>query len=116
MRRDQRDQRLLLYVGLIGLTLLTAILGARSTIRYVRNSLELANMKTDFLSNITHELKSPLTSIKMYGELMSMGRVKAPEKLKEYSDHIVRESDRLQQMIVDILDFARSDSGAGEKS
>jgi signal transduction histidine kinase len=114
--QQARGQRLWLYVALIGMTLLTAGVGARATLRYVHRSLELANMKSDFLSNITHELKTPLTSIKMYGELMSMGRARNPEKLKEYSDHIVRESDRLQKMIEDILDFARSESGAGEKS
>lgn len=111
-----RRTRSWLYAALIGLTLVTAVLGARATIRYVERSLELANMKSDFLSNITHELKTPLTSIKMYGEMLSLGRLRTEEKRKEYADHIVRESDRLQKLIEDILDFARQDSGLVEKS
>ena len=109
-------ERLLLYGSFIGLTLLTALLGARATLRFVRRELELAQMKADFLSNITHELKTPLTSIRMYGEMMALGRLRTEEKRKEYAEHIVRESDRLQALIEDILDFARQDAGKGEKT
>jgi signal transduction histidine kinase len=106
-----RRERQLLYGSLMTLALAAAIAGAVSTVRFVWRSLELAKMKQDFLSNITHELKTPLTSIKMYGELMAMGKLKTEEKRREYAQHIVRESERLQKLIDDILDFARLDSG-----
>lgn len=106
-----RRERQLLYGSLMTLALAAAIAGAVSTVRFVWRSLELAKMKQDFLSNITHELKTPLTSIKMYGELMAMGKLKTDEKRREYAQHIVRESERLQKLIDDILDFARLDSG-----
>ncbi|HBP23761.1 MAG TPA: hypothetical protein DEA08_39040, partial [Planctomycetes bacterium] len=106
-----RRNRLILYGALLGLTLAAAVTGAIATLRYVRRSLELARMKSDFVSNMTHELKTPLTSIKMYGELLAMGRLKKEQKRKEYAEHIVREADRLQKLIEDVLDFARSDSG-----
>lgn len=111
-----RSYRLVLYGSFIGLTLLTALLGARATLRFVRRELELAQMKADFLSNITHELKTPLTSIKMYGEMLALGRLKTEEKRREYAEHIVRESDRLQGLIEDILDFARQDAGKSAKT
>jgi signal transduction histidine kinase/tetratricopeptide (TPR) repeat protein len=109
-----RRNRLLLYSALIGLTLLSAVAGAMATIRYVERNLELAKMKSDFLSNITHELKTPLTSIKMYGEMLAAGRLRTEEKRKEYAEHIVREGDRLQKLIENVLDFARQDSGQHE--
>jgi signal transduction histidine kinase len=63
-------------------------------------------MKQDFVSNVTHELKTPLTSIRMYAETLSLGRARNEEKRKEYLEHIIRESERLQRLIDDILDFA----------
>lgn len=106
-----RRNRLLLYGSLIVLSLASALVGAAATIRYVSRSLELARMKSDFLSNITHELKTPLTSIKMYGEMIAAGRLRSDEKRQEYASHIVREGDRLQKLIENVLDFARQDSG-----
>ncbi|MCO5165183.1 MAG: HAMP domain-containing histidine kinase [Planctomycetes bacterium] len=106
-----RRNRVLMYGSLISLTVMAAVAGAAAIYRYVDRSLELAKMKSDFLSNITHELKTPLTSIKMYGELLASGRVRNEDKRREYSEHIVRESERLQKLIEDILDFARQDAG-----
>lgn len=106
-----RRNRVLMYGSLILLTAIAAVAGAVAIHRYVDRSLELAKMKSDFLSNITHELKTPLTSIKMYGELLASGRVRREEKQREYAEHIVRESERLQKLIEDILDFARQDAG-----
>ncbi|MGE0707229.1 MAG: ATP-binding protein [Planctomycetota bacterium] len=117
LRRDDvqlheaRRNRLILYVSLLGLTLAAAATGAAATLRALGRSLELARMKSDFLSNMTHELKTPLTSVKMYGELLAMGRLKSATKRKEYAEHIVREADRLQRLIDDVLDFARQESG-----
>ncbi|MCA8924790.1 MAG: HAMP domain-containing histidine kinase [Planctomycetes bacterium] len=111
-----RTNRIALYAALIALTAFTVFAGARATLRFVERSLELAKLKSDFLSNITHELKTPLTSIKMYGEMLAMGRPRAADKRKEYAEQIVLQSDRLQKLIEDILDYARAESGAGETS
>src|SRR5690606_17270852 len=85
--------------------------GAVATLRYVERSLELARMKSDFVSNMTHELKTPLTSIRMYGELLGRPRFPKDHKRIEYAAHIVDQADRLQRLIEDVLDFARQDSG-----
>ena len=58
----------------------------------LRRELQLARQKTDFVSNVSHELKTPLTSIRMFSELLSEGRVESPEKQKEYSQIIAAES------------------------
>jgi signal transduction histidine kinase len=63
--------------------------------------------KTSFVSSVSHELKTPLTSIRMYGELLQSGRVRAPEKVAHYLSVIVAESQRLTRLVNNVLDFSR---------
>lgn len=74
-------------------------------------------MRTDFVANASHELKSPLTSIKGFAELMSVGCVPDPAKQKEYLNRIASESDRMLGVIDDILYLSRleGDSHAAEE-
>jgi signal transduction histidine kinase len=71
-----------------------------------RRQLALAQKKTDFVSNVSHELKTPLTSIRMFAEMMQGGNV-APEKRPQYLRIIVAEAERLTRLINNVLDFAR---------
>ena len=68
-------------------------------------------MKTNFLSSVSHELKTPLTSIKMFAEMISNGRVQKIEKCQEYTKLIVKESSRLENLIAAILNYTRMESG-----
>ncbi|HZV00282.1 MAG TPA: HAMP domain-containing sensor histidine kinase [Planctomycetota bacterium] len=108
--KDSQD-RLIAFSSLFLLALVATALGGVATFRSVSRSLELARMKQDFVSNVTHELKTPLTSIRMYAETLSLGRARDDEKKKEYLNHIIKESERLQRLIDDILDFARIGEG-----
>ena len=60
-------------------------------------------LRSDFVANVSHELKSPLTSIKGFAELMSSGLISSPDKQRDYLHRIVSESDRLLNIINDIL-------------
>jgi signal transduction histidine kinase len=71
-----------------------------------RRQLALAQKKTDFVSNVSHELKTPLTSIRMFAEMMQGGNV-ADEKRPQYLRIIVAEAERLTRLINNVLDFAR---------
>jgi signal transduction histidine kinase len=71
-----------------------------------RRQLALAQKKTDFVSNVSHELKTPLTSIRMFAEMMHGGNV-AEEKRPQYLRIIVAEAERLTRLINNVLDFAR---------
>lgn len=71
-----------------------------------RRKLELAQKKTDFVSNVSHELKTPLTSIRMFAEMMHTGR-SAPERHAQYLRIIMVEAERLTRLINNVLDFAR---------
>ena len=79
-------------------------------IRRERRSNEL---KSEFISNVSHELKTPLSIISMFGELLAKGRTKSPEQANEYAEIIWRESVRLGRLIDNVLDFAKIERGMG---
>ena len=92
---------------LVGSTLLG---GAVLLIQVRRNSLE-AVRKTTFVSNVSHELKTPLTTIRMYGEMLGDGLVKDEEKRSNYLSTIIGESQRLTRLVNNVLDFSRLERG-----
>src|SRR6185503_19160480 len=78
-------QALRLTLSLMIATLLLAIgVGGWLIFTDLRRELMLARQKTDFVSNVSHELKTPLTSIRMFSELLADGRVLDREKQRSY--------------------------------
>jgi len=71
---------------------------------------ELDRMKSEFVANVSHELKTPLTAIKGYSELLMKMNL-PPEKIKNYHQIIYKEAERLTQLINDLLDVSRIESG-----
>ncbi len=90
------------------------IFGLALTFRAVAQDLELAKMKSDFVSTISHEFKSPLTSIRQLAEMLQAGRVPSEEHRHRYYDILVEQSERLSLLIGNILDFARIEEGKKE--
>lgn len=70
-------------------------------------------MRREFTANVTHELKTPLTSISGFAELMAQGNV-SPDKVKEFSSDIYKESQRLIALIEDTIKLSQLDEGAVE--
>ena len=93
---------------LAGVVLAGIVLAMRTAAR----EMKLSEIKSDFVSNVSHELRTPLSSIRVFGELLRLGRVSDPEKVREYGGHIESEGRRLTQLIDNILDFSRIESGA----
>lgn len=91
---------------LIGAALAAIAAGLWVVVAETRRQLALAQKKTDFVSNVSHELKTPLTSIRMFAELMQSGRTE-PERQAQYLRIIVVEAERLTRLINNVLDFAR---------
>jgi len=93
--------------------LLAAVLmgGIALALRTADRAMRLSQMKSDFVSNVSHELRTPIASIRVFAELLRLGRVQTPEKVREYGDYIEREGRRLSRLIENILDFARIESG-----
>lgn len=99
-------------LGALILVLVLAItVGSWLIARDINRQLTLARQKTDFVSNVSHELKTPLTSIRMFSELLAEGRVAEPEKQRSYLNIITAETARLTRLINNVLDFARMDRG-----
>ena len=90
------------FIGLLALVLLGAtFVGAR----YILRQIELVNAKTSFVSNVTHELKTPIAVIKLAVETIELGRYRGEAERDKYLRTITRESDRLAQLVDNILDF-----------
>ena len=80
-------------------------------LRTASREMKLTQMKADFVSNVSHELRTPLASIRVMAELLNLGRVNQPERVREYGAYIESEGRRLTQVINNILDFSRIESG-----
>ena len=77
--------------------------------RDLRREMDAARLRSQFVSSVTHELKTPLTSIRMFVETIRLGRFSSPEVQQEYLDTVVHETERLSRLINNVLDFARID-------
>ena len=73
----------------------------------VLSQVKLALKKEDFVASVTHELKTPLTSIRLSSELLNQGWLTAPEKISEHHRLIQKESERLSRLIDNVLSLAR---------
>jgi signal transduction histidine kinase len=93
--------------GLVGLAIGAIAWGSLLIATDTRRQLRLAQKKTDFVSNVSHELKTPLTSIRMFAELLHERRVSDPAKVADYLRIIRLEAERLTRLINNVLDFAR---------
>lgn len=100
-----RGLRRTLSFTIAGMVALIA-LGGWLVVADARRQLALAQKKTDFVSNVSHELKTPLTSIRMFAELMH-DRPPAAEKQGQYLRIISVEAERLTRLINNVLDFAK---------
>jgi len=96
-------------IGFIDLMLLAGLYLAYTN---VRREIHLARLKSDFVANVSHELKTPLALIRLFAETLELGRVPGAEKAKQYYRIINKESQRLTQLINNILDFSRIEAGA----
>jgi signal transduction histidine kinase len=80
----------------------------------VRREVHLARLKSDFVANVSHELKTPLALIRLFAETLELGRVPNVDKARQYYRVINKESQRLTQLINNILDFSRIEAGRKE--
>jgi two-component system, OmpR family, phosphate regulon sensor histidine kinase PhoR len=87
------------------------------TIIYVawQRDRQLRQLKENFISNVSHELKTPLSLIRMFSEILVTGRVNSEDKKGEYYRIIYNESDRMSRLIHNLLDFANLVRGVEHK-
>jgi signal transduction histidine kinase len=106
-----KQQYFIINFSILILMSLMLMGGIAMALRTASREMKLSRMKADFVSNVSHELRTPLASIRVFGEFLKLGRVKEPKKIQEYGDYIETESRRLTQLINNILDFSRIESG-----
>ena len=104
----QEDRLAVEFVPILSLLVaLIAAVGLAAAYRMVVASLVLADQRRDFVSAVTHELKTPLTSIRMYSEMLEAGMVPGEDRKREYYTTIRAESERLGRLVDDVLTFSR---------
>jgi len=91
--------------------LLSILAGGTLVLRTLRSEMETVRKRTTFVTNVSHELKTPLTSIRMFAEMLKEGRQPDPRRRGEYLDLMVSETDRLTKLINNVLDFSKLEKG-----
>jgi two-component system phosphate regulon sensor histidine kinase PhoR len=103
----QGARRMFVLISLAaGASLLALVL----TVRADRASAALASMKSDFVAAVTHELKTPVASIRLVGDTLSNGRYTSPQTVREYAGLLSSEAARLGSSIDNLLTYARYSS------
>ncbi|HYM80700.1 MAG TPA: HAMP domain-containing sensor histidine kinase [Candidatus Limnocylindria bacterium] len=96
------------FIGLMAMVVLGAtVFGLRYTVR----QLELAQIKASFVSNVSHELKTPIALIRLAVDTLELRRTSSPEETEKFLNSISREAMRLNRLVDNILDFARLEAG-----
>ena len=99
---------------LVGAFVAAILAGGAMFFRQAAAAAHEAALKTSFVSNVSHEMKTPLTTIRMYAEMLADERVDDPAKRQRYFATIGRETTRLTRLVNNALDFGRLEAGRKE--
>jgi signal transduction histidine kinase len=95
----------------VGLMLVLVLAGAYALYRGVSRELRVAQLQSDFVSAVSHEFRSPLTSLSGISELLANGRLADESRKSQAYAYLQRETGRLKRLVEDLLDFGRMESG-----
>ena len=107
----RQRQLQLIFGSLIALSAFSALVGFIAAYRSFRRQQELNELKTNFVSSVSHELRAPIASVRLMAENLERGKISGVEKQKEYFRFIVQECRRLSALIENVLDFSRIEQG-----
>jgi signal transduction histidine kinase/tetratricopeptide (TPR) repeat protein len=102
------------YLLALGAVVAALIFGGFLAIRSTAKELRLARLKSDFTATVSHEFRTPLTSIRYMAELLQRGRVPDEARKQEYYETISGESERLSRLVENLLDFSKIEAGVKE--
>jgi len=100
-----------LFGWLVVAMVVTTVIGGIAAIVVLRREARLAKLQTDFVNKVSHDLRTPLTSIRMFVETLQLGRLTDPVRQQEALEIIAEETERLSGLINRLLDWARMESG-----
>jgi signal transduction histidine kinase len=98
----------------LGVVITLTLLAGYLLLRDVRRELRIAEMRSQFVSAVSHELKTPLTAIRIFAESMRMDEDMERPMQQEYLDIILQESGRLGKLVDNVLEFAKVEHGQKE--
>jgi len=111
LKLEQRKKGLYLYMALIAFSALAILCGGFFTFNALFREWSLTELKSEFVAHLSHDLRRPLTSIRMFSEMLKEGRLPSEDKKQHYYGIITDESERLTHLANNILDFARIERG-----
>jgi two-component system phosphate regulon sensor histidine kinase PhoR len=103
--------RVLLELVMVVLSCAVIVLGVATILLAAAKERRASALKSEFVANVSHELKTPLALVRMFSEMLHSGRVTSEAKRQQYLDIIMTESERLSSLIENVLDFARVERG-----
>ncbi len=112
--RDHLQGRKILYGGLALASIAIVLIAAASIVRGLHREAQLAELKSQFVANVSHELKTPLTIIRMFADLLLLGYSRNPLEVESHLKIIARETENLDLLIDNVLDISRIESGEKE--
>jgi signal transduction histidine kinase len=108
---SNRGFRRALWLGGVALMLALVLAGAYAMYRGVNRELRVAQLQSDFVSAVSHEFRSPLTTLRTITELLAQDRISDEPRRRQSYVFLERETGRLQRLVEDLLDFGRMESG-----
>ena len=105
------DQRTMLWIGFIVMLIVTMLASLVLTMRVVRREADLARMQNDFIAGVSHEFKSPITSIRLLLERMAGGRITSVGSATEYQAAVDGELTRLEHHVNQLLEAQQIQAG-----
>ena len=101
-----------MLLGGFGLASLLLLAGGYFTFRGIYRELAVAQLQSDFVSAVSHEFRTPLTTLRQFSEMLARGRLVNEERRQRYYEAMVAESGRLHRLVEELLDFGRMEAGA----
>jgi signal transduction histidine kinase len=100
-----------IWIAALALVLGVAVFGGYLLLRDVNRDVRMNEVRSQFVASVSHELKTPLTAIRMFAETLAMGRSRDEHTKSEYLETIVNESERLARLVDNVLDFSKIEQG-----
>ena len=89
----------------------SVVLGGLLILRDAGREVQVARLRSEFVANVSHGLRTPLTTIRMYAETLLLGRHRSDQQMRDYLTTLLHESRRLSRLVDNVLDFARIERG-----
>ena len=105
------QKRAKIFEALLVGTILAALVGLLAAWRAFHRQIQLNEMKSNFVSSVSHELRAPIASVRLMAEGLERGKIQDPQKQYEYFRFITQECRRLSALIENVLDFSRIERG-----